>query len=126
MFSGDSEFALNVIKCRMDYSHSEYDFRPYQKPQKKYEKKREQTKSCFMNIRTAHPCTRDPVLQRRSHTTGPPMREDKGKPVFSSIIQNSKFFFRHLYRDLNLDEIKNTLYSLPVNRETNLMNLIRP
>ena len=46
--------------------------------------------------------------------------------VFSSQIQNSNFFFRHLHGDLNLDEIKNALHSLPVNRETNLMNLIRP
>jgi hypothetical protein len=31
-----------------------------------------------------------------------------------------------MYGDLNLDEIKNVLHSLPVNRETNLMKLIRP
>ena len=31
-----------------------------------------------------------------------------------------------MHGDLNLDEIKNALHSLPVNRETNLMNLIRP
>ena len=36
------------------------------------------------------------------------------------------FFFRHLHGDLNLDKIKNALHSLSVNRETNLMNLIRP
>ena len=35
-------------------------------------------------------------------------------------------FFRYLHEDLNLDKIKNTLHSLHVNRETNLMNLIRP
>jgi len=46
--------------------------------------------------------------------------------VFGSQNQNSKFFFRHLHGDLNLDEIKNALRLLPVNRETNLMNLIRP
>ena len=34
--------------------------------------------------------------------------------------------FQHLHGELNLDEIKNALHSLPVNRETNLMNLIRP
>ena len=45
--------------------------------------------------------------------------------VFSSQIQSSKNFFRHLHGDLNLDEIKNALHSLSVNRETNLMNLIR-
>ena len=45
--------------------------------------------------------------------------------VFRCKNQNSKFFFRHLHGDLNLDEIKNTLRLLPVNRETNLMNLIR-
>ena len=39
--------------------------------------------------------------------------------------QNSKFFL-HLHGDLNLDEIKIALRLLPVNRETNLMNLIRP
>ena len=44
--------------------------------------------------------------------------------VFSSIIQSSKKNFRHLYGDLNLDEIKNALHSLSVNRETNLMSLI--
>ena len=33
-------------------------------------------------------------------------------------------FFRHLHRDLNLDEIKNALRLLSVNGETNLMNLI--
>ena len=48
------------------------------------------------------------------------------RAVFSSQIQSSKFFFRHLHEDLNLDEIKNTLHSLAVNREMNLMNLIRP
>ena len=45
--------------------------------------------------------------------------------VFGSINQNSKKKFRHLHGDLNLDEIKNALRLLPVNRETNLMNLIR-
>ena len=41
--------------------------------------------------------------------------------------KKSKFqiFFRHLHGDLNLDEIKNVLRLLPVNGETNLMNLIR-
>ena len=34
-------------------------------------------------------------------------------------------FFWHLYAELNLDEIKNALHNLPINRETNLMNLIR-
>ena len=42
--------------------------------------------------------------------------------VFSSKIPNSKFFFRHLHEDLNLDEIKNALRLLSVNGETNLMN----
>jgi len=46
--------------------------------------------------------------------------------LFSCKVQNFKKKFRHLHRDLNLDEIKNALYSLSVNRETNLMNLIRP
>jgi len=46
------------------------------------------------------------------------------KAVFSSIFPNSKFFFRHLHGDLNLDEIKNALRLLSVNGETNLMNLI--
>ena len=45
--------------------------------------------------------------------------------VFGYKNQNSKFFFRHLHRDLNLDEIKNALRLLSVNGETNLMNLIR-
>ena len=44
--------------------------------------------------------------------------------VFSFKNQNSKKKIRHLYGDLNLDEIKNALRLLPVNRETNLMNLI--
>ena len=44
---------------------------------------------------------------------------------FSSKNQNSKKKFRHLHGDLNLDEIKNALRLLPVNREMNLMNLIR-
>ena len=35
-------------------------------------------------------------------------------------------FFWHLYAELNLDEIKNALHNLPINRETNLMNLIMP
>ena len=35
-----------------------------------------------------------------------------------------KKIFRHLYGDLNLDEIKKTLRLLSVNGETNLMNLI--
>jgi len=47
------------------------------------------------------------------------------KAVFSSNVPNSKFFFRHLHGDLNLDEIKNALRLLSVNGETNLMNLIR-
>ena len=46
--------------------------------------------------------------------------------VFSCKNQNSKKNFRHLHGDLNLDETKNALRLLPVNRETNLMNLIRP
>ena len=45
--------------------------------------------------------------------------------VFGYKIPNSKFFFRHLHGDLNLDEIKNALRLLSVNGETNLMNLIR-
>ena len=49
----------------------------------------------------------------------------RSRPVFGSKIQNSKFFFRHLHGDLNLDEIKNTLLLLSVNGETNLMNLMR-
>ena len=47
-------------------------------------------------------------------------------PLFSCIIQNLNFFSRHLHGDLNLDEIKNALHNLPVNHETNLINLIRP
>ena len=47
------------------------------------------------------------------------------RPVFSYKIQNSNFFFRHMHGDLNLNEIKNALRLLSVNRETNLMNLIR-
>ena len=39
------------------------------------------------------------------------------KPVFGFQIPNSKFFFRHLYGDLNLDEIKNALRLLSVNRD---------
>ena len=46
--------------------------------------------------------------------------------LFSCKVQNFKKKIRHLHGDLNLDEIKNALHSLPVNRETNLMNLIRP
>ena len=46
--------------------------------------------------------------------------------LFSCKIQNSKKISRHLHEGLNLDEIKNTLHSLPVNRETNLINIIRP
>ena len=45
--------------------------------------------------------------------------------VFSYKILNFNFFFRHLHRNLNLDEIKNILRLLSVNGETNLMNLIR-
>jgi len=45
--------------------------------------------------------------------------------VFSYKNQNSKKKFRHMHRDLNLDEIKNALRLLPVNREMNLMNLIK-
>ena len=45
--------------------------------------------------------------------------------VFSSKNQNFKKKFRHLHGDLNLDEIKNAFRLLSVNRETNLMNLIR-
>ena len=47
------------------------------------------------------------------------------KPVFRCKNQNSKKNFRHLHGDLNLNEIKNALRLLTVNRETNLMNLIR-
>ena len=47
-------------------------------------------------------------------------------PLFSCKIQNSKKKFRHLHGELNLDEIKNALHNLPVNRETNLMSLINP
>ena len=47
-------------------------------------------------------------------------------PFISCKVQNSKKNFRHLHGELNLDEIKNALHSLPVNRETNLMNLIKP
>ena len=50
----------------------------------------------------------------------------QARVLFSCIIQNFNFFSRHQHEDLNLDEIKNALHSLPVNRETNLMNLIRP
>ena len=42
--------------------------------------------------------------------------------VFSSKNQNSKFFFRHLYGDLNLDEIKNALRLLPVNKSRDESN----
>ena len=45
-------------------------------------------------------------------------------PLFSCKVQNSKKKFQHLHGKLNLDEIKNALHSLPVNRKTNLMNLI--
>ena len=51
---------------------------------------------------------------------------NQARAVFSFKNQNSKKKFRHLHGDLNLDEIKNALRLLPVNRETNLMNLIRP
>ena len=44
--------------------------------------------------------------------------------VFGCKLPNSKKKIRHLYVDLNLDEIKNTLHSLLVNCETDLMNLI--
>ena len=47
------------------------------------------------------------------------------KAVYSYKNQNSKKKFRHLHGDLNLDEIKNALWLLSVNGETNLMNLIR-
>ena len=47
------------------------------------------------------------------------------KAVFGFINQNSKKNFRHLHVELNLDEIKNALRLLPVNRETNLINLIK-
>ena len=47
------------------------------------------------------------------------------RPVFSYKNQNSKKNFRYLHGDLNLDKIKNALRLLPVNREMNLMNLIR-
>ena len=46
-------------------------------------------------------------------------------------MQNSKFQIYHIEREsymyevLNLDEIKNELYSLLVNCETNLMSLIK-
>ena len=42
-------------------------------------------------------------------------------------MQKSKFqiFFRHLHGDLNLNEIKNALRLLSVNRETNLMNITK-
>ena len=50
------------------------------------------------------------------------MVQRPAKPVFSSKIQNSKKKIRHLHGDLNLDEIKNVLHNLSVNRETNLMN----
>ena len=59
---------------------------------------------------------------------GAPTRAARGEVnvVFSFQIQSSKKNFRYLHEDLNLDEIKNTLHSLAVNREMNLMNLIRP
>ena len=47
------------------------------------------------------------------------------KAVFGCKNQNSKKKFRHLYGDLNLDEIKNALRLLSINGETNLTNLIR-
>ena len=53
-------------------------------------------------------------------------RDSQIELLFSCIIQNFKKKFRHLYGDLNLDEIKNALHSLSVNHETNLINLIRP
>jgi len=54
---------------------------------------------------------------------GPTVRK-KIKSLFSCIIQKFLKKFRHLHVDINLDEIKNTLHSLSVNCETNLMNLI--
>ena len=51
------------------------------------------------------------------------MEADRGRVQFK--VPNSKKIFRHLHGDLNLDEIKNVLYSLYVNRETNLINLIK-
>ena len=47
------------------------------------------------------------------------------RPVFGCKLQNSKKNFRHIYGELNLDEIKNALRLLSVNGEANLMNLIR-
>ena len=60
----------------------------------------------------------------RGGTPGPEPRS-LIQPVFGYKNQNSKKKFRHLYGDLNLNEIKNALRLLSVNGETNLMNLIR-
>ena len=54
-----------------------------------------------------------------------PTRNHTAWAVFGFKNPNSKFFFRYLHGDLNLDEIKNALRLLSVNGETNLMNLIR-
>ena len=55
------------------------------------------------------------------------LRYRRTKSPFSCKNQNSKIFFRHLHLhgDLNLDEIKNAFHSLSINREKNLINLIR-
>ena len=45
--------------------------------------------------------------------------------VFRSIFQNSKNFVNRLHRVLNVVEKKIALHKWTVNRETDLMNLIR-
>jgi len=55
------------------------------------------------------------------------VRKDKElAPYLIAKFKIPKKNFRHLYGELNLNEIKNALHNLPVNRETNLINLIRP
>ena len=46
-------------------------------------------------------------------------------PCLVAKFKIPKKKIQHLHGELNLDEIKNALHSLPVNRETDLMNLIR-
>ena len=49
----------------------------------------------------------------------------KGRARVQFQISKFEKKIRHLYGNLNLDEIKNALRLLSVNGETNLMNLIR-
>ena len=59
----------------------------------------------------------------RGQSTRPKVCFDLFAPCLVPKIKIPKKKFRHLHGDLNLDEIKNALRLLPVNRETNLMNL---